>query len=488
MRRFVFGTEEQFAALDRDLQRGLCYRYPNCVLPSGCSPQKATLAFGMQSGYYVIMIDRGISSGTENQDFRTFLSNGMVRFASLDEMKEFLRSLRPLYQNAQDEGTVRKPHPAGLTPLRPTVPELVRPEEETGETAPAPVEPEGTETVDKDRLHRILDDQNRPKKITPEMIAEPLKKKIFGQDEAIDELSFMAAIKLMQERRGGRPKLLAVGILGPTATGKSETAKTMAEVLTEATGIEWGYIDIAGSEIQQDFAVQSFFGAPPGYVGYGKETKLEPVRKNPYQVIIIDEIEKATTKLVEGLMEAIDTGSLGMADNSKPIDLNHCIMLFTSNLKIDMEEYEAADRFGKNELCRDVFTKFCGRPEISSKIGNFIAFRPLSVDARADIVTKFVREELGTYDLKLGHIDEMLMADFLKHESRYGARDIRLRVRDTVGRWLVTHDIPEDSPSRRVLLKGTCRRMEVEFEDRPASGTGNMPRLDIIQAEGAAEK
>ena len=75
-------------------------------------------------------------------------------------------------------------------------------------------------------------------------------------------------------------------------------------------------------------------------------------------------------------------------------------------------------------MCRDQFTKHCGRPEISGKIGNFIVFNALSDTATMDIVAKFVKEELKNYELRLVRIDEGLMLDFLKHQTKYGARGI----------------------------------------------------------------
>ena len=205
-----------------------------------------------------------------------------------------------------------------------------------------------------------------------------------------------------------------------------------------------------------------FFGAPPGYVGHGQATILEPVRKNPNHVIVINEIEKADEKILVGLMEAIDTGMLGMADNSKPIDLNDCILLFTSNIPIDMEKYEAGSEFERAEMCRDAFTRHCDRPEISGKIGNFLVFRPLDDMAVADVIVKFVREELSSFDLQLAHIDEYLMADFLKHRTKYGARGIRGLVSDSVGRHLLRTRRLEEFRNKSVNLRGTIA--DIEFE------------------------
>ena len=258
-------------------------------------------------------------------------------------------------------------------------------------------------------------------------------------------------------------KLLVMALIGPTATGKSETAKSLADVLPDVYGTPFGIIEIAGSEFIGEHTVHRFFGAPPGYIGHGQPTVLDPVRKNPNHIIVIDEIEKADVKLLAGLMEAIDTGFLGMADNSKPIDLNQCIMMFTSNIPIDMECYESLSDFGKAEMCRDLFTKYCGRPEISGKIGNFLVFCPLDDDARARIVIKFVREELRSYDVKLMRIDKALMNDFLKHETKYGARGIRDLVSDSIGGQLLRDHKLEKFRDKNVSMKGTIDNIEFEF-------------------------
>ena len=431
MREFVYGTAGQFAALDRELSAGKKYRFADRQLPPSCTPDRADIWFSKSDGVYSLLVSRGVSTTAEDPDFRDLLERGEARFLCMDDLASFLRSLQPLFPQTEDEGEKQPGPGAGI---------------------PAP------QAVDKEKLRAITRDERRPRMVWPEELAEKLKQKVYGQDAVIDALADKVVINRMRKDR----KLLAVTLVGPTATGKSETAKSLAEVMSQVYGTPYGYIEIAGSEFIGEHTVHRFFGAPPGYVGHGQATILEPVRKNPNHVIVINEIEKADEKILVGLMEAIDTGMLGMADNSKPIDLNGCILLFTSNIPIDMEKYEAGSEFERAEMCRDAFTRHCGRPEISGKIGNFLVFRPLDDMAVADVIVKFVREELSSFDLQLAHIDEYLMADFLKHRTKYGARGIRGLVSDSVGRHLLRTRRLEEFRNKSVNLRGTIA--DIEFE------------------------
>ncbi len=430
MREFVYGTIEQFEVLEQELSEGKKYIFANRTLPASCTPGAASIWFAKVDGVYCIFIDRGITTSVENRDFKNFLERGEIEFLSLEEMISFLHSLQPLFPNPPVE-----------------------------EVSASRQGVSAVDVLDKQKLQQIQAQEGKPKMVWPEELAAPLKKKIFGQDSVIDALADKVVINQMRKEK----KLLTMALVGPTATGKSETAKSLAEVLTAAYGTQYGYIEIAGSEFIGEHTVHRFFGAPPGYVGHGQDTILEPVRANPYHVIVINEIEKADEKILVGLMEAIDTGKIGMADNSAPIDLNRCILMFTSNIPINMEKYEAATEFEGEEMCRDAFTKHCGRPEISGKIGNFLVFRQLSDDAATDIIIKFICEELDSYNLRLERIDEHLMVDFLKHRSKYGARGIRGLVSDSVGRHLLRTRRLEKIRDKKVVMKGTIDNIEFEI-------------------------
>lgn len=431
MREFVYGTAEQFHALDQALTSGKNYKYADRHLPDICVPDRACIWFGKVNGSYRMCIDKGITANSGSEEFKYFLERGEATFANINSMADFLHSLQPLFA---EETEILTDENAGT---------------------------DFGNVIDRNKLNAICADERKPKPIWPEEIAMLLKKKVFGQDAVIDALSDMVVINKIRKE----DKLLAVTFLGPTATGKSETAKSLSEIMTDVYGEDYGNIEIAGNELIGEHSVHRFFGAPPGYVGHGESTLLEPVRQNPYHVIVINEIEKADEKILIGLMEAIDTGLLGMADNTKPINLNKCILIFTSNIPIDMEKYESSTRFEQSEMCRDAFTKHCGRPEISGKIGNFLVFRPLSDDAMTDIVIKFIREELESYDLVLSHVDEYLMADFLRQHTKYGARGIRSLVGEAVGRHLLKNRKITGLKGRRIALVGSIDNIKFEEEE-----------------------
>ena len=448
MREFAFGTDQQFKELDQQLLDNQCHVYNGCILPECCTPKIARIGFEQNcNGHYILYIEKGICAETNHSDFKNFIENGEIRFICMDDMICFLRGLQPLFESpcsvdiSTQHGSESQPNNGAESCLYKTA------------------EPVSEDPVYDPSKVKALKEEEVSKMVWPEEIAAPLKQKVFGQDNVIDEIANKIVINKMRKEK----KLLVMALIGPTATGKSETAKSLADVLSNVYETPYGYIEIAGSEFVGEHTVHRFFGAPPGYVGFGNDTVLEPVRKNKKHVVVINEIEKADTKLLTGLMEAIDTGFLGMADNSKPIDLNECILFFTSNIPIDMDRYQKLSKFEKAEMCRDQFTKHCGRPEISGKIGNFIVFNALSDTATMDIVAKFVKEELKNYELRLVRIDEGLMLDFLKHQTKYGARGIRDLVSDAIGEHLLRERRLETLRNKSVALKGTIGAIEFEI-------------------------
>ena len=283
------------------------------------------------------------------------------------------------------------------------------------------------EIVDKDKV-RELEQKKQTNVIWPDELAAELMRDIYGQDEAIKKISELISANLRRKQ----PEVEVIVLFGPTGVGKTEVGKALPRALEKLSGQTYGFHQIALNEFIGEHSVNRFFGSPPSYVGYKDPTVFEPVRSNPYQVYLMDEIEKATDRIYTGLMECFSSGIVHMADNSQDIDLSHVIFVITSNIPVDMKAYEEASAFRKKEICRNTLAKACGHPEIAGKITNCLAFRELPVDALTDIVSKFVIEELKNYEMELEHMDERLMVQLKEQHSNYGARGVKDAVREAI--------------------------------------------------------
>ena len=310
--------------------------------------------------------------------------------------------------------------------------------------------------VDKDKV-RELEQKKQTKTVWPDELAAELRRDIYGQDEAIKKISELISANLRRKK----PEVEVIVFFGPTGVGKTEVGKALPGALEKLTGQVYGFHQIALNEFIGEHSVNRFFGSPPSYVGYKDPTVFEPVRSNPYQVFLLDEIEKATDRIYTGLMECFSSGVVHLADNSPDIDLSHVIFVITSNIPVDMKAYEEASAFRKKEICRNTLAKACGHPEIAGKITNCLAFRELPVDALTDIVSKFVVEELQNYEMKLEHMDEELMVQLKEQHSNYGARGVRDAVREAITAATVYDRNIGRYKGRRVLLSGDIENIVI---------------------------
>ena len=420
MKEFSNASIPDFKDLDSILDDGMLHVYKNRMLPAGCSPDHARIGFEKQGNIYKLLIDSGIESDVDNDDFKFFISRGEVKFSSLDDMISFFRSLLPLFEASVTTESV----------------------------------------VDRQKVNELTAVKRVRKEIWPGEISSALKREIYGQDGAIDALDEGIVMNLMSDEH-----VYVALFMGPPATGKTETASLLANVLTGLSGQEYGFIKVDANTYSQEHMIQNILGAPPSYIGYGRETVLEPIRKNPYHVVLFDEIDKANEKLLVALMGALDKGFLQLADNSPAIDLNKCIVLFTSNIPIDIDAYLAAGEWDRAEMCKNIFTDHCGRVEISRRIQDFMVFMPLMADAEIDIIVKFARKTLGRYGAELVHIDESLMADFLSSRTKYGSSEIANRVNKAINRAVLKSRNRKLLDKKKVALKGTPENIEIKIID-----------------------
>ncbi|MDX8551591.1 ATP-dependent chaperone ClpB [Methanospirillum sp. J.3.6.1-F.2.7.3] len=264
-------------------------------------------------------------------------------------------------------------------------------------------------------------------------LEEELHKRVVGQDEAIHAVS--DAIR--RSRAGLSDSKRPIGsfiFLGTTGVGKTELAKALAEFLFNN---ENNMVRIDMSEYQERHTVSRLVGAPPGYIGYEESGQLtEAVRRKPYSVVLLDEIEKAHPDVFNILLQVLDDGRL--TDNKgRTVDFKNTIIIMTSNIGshiiqenlehvTDTNRDEVFDR--TKELVFDLLKKTI-RPEFLNRIDEVIMFRPLSMDEIRTVVSlqlDIVRRMLEKNDVRFTVTDNAIShIAHLGFDPQFGARPIK---------------------------------------------------------------
>jgi len=262
-------------------------------------------------------------------------------------------------------------------------------------------------------------------------LEQVLHKRVVGQEEAIEAVS--DAIR--RSRAGLQDSKRPIGsflFLGTTGVGKTELAKTLAAYLFDD---ENAMTRIDMSEYQERHSVSRLVGAPPGYVGYDEGGQLtEAVRRRPYSVVLLDEIEKAHPDTFNILLQVLDEGRL--TDNKGRIaDFKNCIIIMTSNMgsQIIQEKFEAVkDLNSATEAARiEVLglLKKTIRPEFLNRIDDIIMFTPLGKDDITKIVTlqlRHLKKLLFKQHITIDATDEAIAHLARKgYDPQYGARPIK---------------------------------------------------------------
>jgi len=264
-------------------------------------------------------------------------------------------------------------------------------------------------------------------------LEDELHKRVAGQEEAIEAIS--DAIR--RSRAGLQDKKKPIGsfiFLGTTGVGKTELAKALAEYLFNDEG---ALVRIDMSEYQERHSVSRLVGAPPGYVGYDEGGQLtEAVRRKPYSVVLLDEIEKAHPDVFNILLQVLDDGRL--TDNKgRVVNFKNTIIIMTSNIgsNIIQENYQDYNEYDKDEIMSktknqlfDLLRKTI-RPEFLNRIDEIIMFTPLGRDEITDIVKmqfKQVQQTLAEMGITIEASDEAL--DWLAqlgYDPQFGARPLK---------------------------------------------------------------
>ena len=210
-------------------------------------------------------------------------------------------------------------------------------------------------------------------------LEESLRKRVIGQDEALK----LVSDAIIRQRAGIKDQNRPIGsfmFLGPTGVGKTEVARSLAELLFDS---ETHMVRIDMSEYMEKYSTSRLIGAPPGYVGYEEGGQLtEKVRRNPYSIVLFDEIEKAHPEVFNLLLQILDDGRL-TDSQGRVVDFKNTIIIMTSNLG---SEYLLNGQKEKvNELIHQTF-----KPEFLNRIDEIIYFNPLTKDNQYKIVEKLL--------------------------------------------------------------------------------------------------
>jgi ATP-dependent Clp protease ATP-binding subunit ClpB len=250
-------------------------------------------------------------------------------------------------------------------------------------------------------------------------IQEELDKEVIGQQKA----TFAVSRAIKRNKAGLSDSNRPIGsflFLGPTGVGKTQTAKTLAKFLFDSPE---AMVRIDMSEYMEKHAVSRLVGAPPGYVGYDEGGQLtEAVRRKPYSVILLDEIEKAHPDVFNILLQVLDDGRL--TDNKGVVvDFTNTIIILTSNIASDKIMQGADDEVVLGEL------KAHFKPEFLNRLDDMIIFNPLGLDQIKGIVDIFfadiqakVKEREITLELKEGAKELIAASGF---DPVYGARPLK---------------------------------------------------------------
>jgi len=260
-----------------------------------------------------------------------------------------------------------------------------------------------------------------------------LSKRVIGQNEAISAVANAVRRSKAGLAEPNRPNGSFL-FLGPTGVGKTELCKTLADFLFDS---EEAMIRLDMSEFMEKHAVSRLIGAPPGYVGYEEGGYLtEAVRRKPYSVILMDEVEKAHPDVFNVLLQVLDDGRL-TDGQGRTVDFRNTVIVMTSNLGSDVimrmaeEDNYNAMKIAVMSIVGDHF-----RPEFLNRIDETVVFHPLAkehIRRIANIQIDYLHQRLGEMDIKITLTETLL--DYLAEagfDPVYGARPLKRVIRQLI--------------------------------------------------------
>ena len=278
-------------------------------------------------------------------------------------------------------------------------------------------------------------------------LKEELMQRVIGQDEAIESISntILRSKALISDERKPIGSFL---FLGPTGVGKTEISKALAEFLFDN---ENQIVRIDMSEYMEKFSVSRLVGAPPGYVGYDEGGQLtEAVRRKPYSIVLLDEIEKAHPDVFNILLQVLDEGRL-TDSKGVTVDFKNTIIIMTSNLGSEYLLSDDENRY--KEVALMLKQKF--KPEFLNRIDEVIYFNKLNKETIVKIYDKFINE----LQTRLAHQNKSLfISEAAKrkiieegYNEIYGARPLKRYIEKHIEN-LVAYSILQDSSKSKIEI------------------------------------
>lgn len=289
-------------------------------------------------------------------------------------------------------------------------------------------------------------------------LKEALQKRVIGQDNALELVSDAILRSKAQIQDEHRP-IGSFLFLGPTGVGKTEVAKALAEQLFDS---ESHIVRIDMSEYMEKHSVSRLIGAPPGYIGYDEGGQLsEAVRRNPYSIILFDEVEKAHPDVFNVLLQILDDGRI-TDSKGVTVDFKNTLLIMTSNLGSQFA-FDGADR--DTNYMNEVKKYF--KPEFINRIDEIVVFNALNDDMLGKIAHKFMRE----------------LTQRLAH------KDITLQVSDAVYRAIATQGV-DPLYGARPMKRYIQRNIETLIARRMIEGNAGKDdtiRVDVRDGEYTVE-
>ncbi|MEW5710132.1 MAG: ATP-dependent chaperone ClpB [Pseudomonadota bacterium] len=272
---------------------------------------------------------------------------------------------------------------------------------------------------------------------------ERLHQRVVGQDEAVR----LVSDAIRRSRAGLADPNRPYGsflFLGPTGVGKTELCKALAEFLFDS---EEHLIRLDMSEYMEKHSVARLIGAPPGYVGYEEGGQLtEQVRRKPYSVILLDEVEKAHPEVFNVLLQVLDDGRL-TDGQGRTVDFRNTVVVMTSNLGSHMIQQMAGDDYQVIKLAVMAEVKNYFRPEFINRIDEVVVFHALDekhIKQIAQIQLAYLRKRLAAMDIGL-EVSEAALSELAKvgFDPAYGARPLKRAIQQRI-----------ENPLARLILEG----------------------------------